>query len=368
MTIIIILAILYNRKKDKEMRRSIEQSKQALQSARSREGRKKNPMAQTHHYAKDHDSDVEGDLAFEDPEWGRLSPDASLVQCIICEPPYREVSVGSDRSFFHFCQSYNAAKGTDQPVGFPQALEDNCISALRIARTMRILHLRRRSDDPLECINPYGIFISANGQLAIRVPGSVMGGFEEQRWNAPESKRQEDVSQSIDIFSLGLVMWQLVCRETPFGEIDPYSAATRIAAGHRPSTRDLTSSPLNQLIQECWEQEPTSRPPLNTVISQLESISGSGAENPNQYIAIPQKQKKANPLDKQRLGGGGGRGGAIPMKEYSRQQPTVVTSSAPSPSVRQVMNPLHQQQRPLLSSSSTASFDNTAQNVPKDDW
>jgi serine/threonine protein kinase len=40
------------------------------------------------------------------------------------------------------------------------------------------------------------------------------------RWNAPETKRgEEEITSQADIYSLGLVLWELVTKEMPFGEL-----------------------------------------------------------------------------------------------------------------------------------------------------
>jgi hypothetical protein len=64
-----------------------------------------------------------------------------------------------------------------------QSIKDEKLCALHIARGMRVLYLRYGSISAIESINPHGVFVSANGTLAIRIPGTEIGGFEEQRYS-----------------------------------------------------------------------------------------------------------------------------------------------------------------------------------------
>jgi hypothetical protein len=61
-----------------------------------------------------------GALAFEDPEWGCLSSDGHLVKCMVCEPPYKIIDVGTDRSLYQFHRNCNASLNTENPIELPK--------------------------------------------------------------------------------------------------------------------------------------------------------------------------------------------------------------------------------------------------------
>ena len=47
------------------------------------------------------------------------------------------------------------------------------------------------------------------------------------RWRAPEITRGETYSEKADIYSFGLIIWELFTGEVPFAELDPIRASLK---------------------------------------------------------------------------------------------------------------------------------------------
>uniref|UniRef100_A0A6B2L3A0 Protein kinase domain-containing protein n=1 Tax=Arcella intermedia TaxID=1963864 RepID=A0A6B2L3A0_9EUKA len=79
-------------------------------------------------------------------------------------------------------------------------------------------------------------------------------------WLAPEVLENEYYSPAVDVYAAGVVFWELVTRESFFGEISFLSRVEEmIVAGLRP---DIGECPAfyTQIIERCWSGNPNNRP------------------------------------------------------------------------------------------------------------
>ena len=69
---------------------------------------------------------------------------------------------------------------------------------------------------------------------------------------APEVLRQEDFTEKTDVFSFGMVLWEMFARVEPYSGMDTARIAEYVLSGGRPAIpADLPES-LAALIQRCW--------------------------------------------------------------------------------------------------------------------
>jgi len=98
------------------------------------------------------------------------------------------------------------------------------------------------------------------------------------RWMAPEVFSRNDYDEKIDVFSFGIVMFEVLTGEIPYADTWPLNAGVNpriglhIVNGFRPNVRLVQSGhPTRavQLMQECWASSPQERPDFATVSQQL---------------------------------------------------------------------------------------------------
>lgn len=86
-------------------------------------------------------------------------------------------------------------------------------------------------------------------------------------WMAPEVFEGSNYSEKCDVFSWGIILWEVITRKKPFDEIGG-SAFCIMWAVHRgtrpPLIRDLPE-PIETLMTRCWDKEPSQRPSMNEV-------------------------------------------------------------------------------------------------------
>lgn len=106
-------------------------------------------------------------------------------------------------------------------------------------------------------------------------------------WMAPEVFEGSNYTEKCDIFSWGIILWEVLSRRKPFNEI--YGSAYRIMwaihTGKRPPLLDGCPKPIEQLMTSCWSKDPLARPSMDEVVRIMTLLFQffSGYEEPLQY-------------------------------------------------------------------------------------
>ncbi|KAG7509982.1 mitogen-activated protein kinase kinase kinase 9 [Solea senegalensis] len=96
-------------------------------------------------------------------------------------------------------------------------------------------------------------------------------------WMAPEVIRSSMFSKGSDVWSYGVLLWELLTGEVPFRGIDGLAVAYGVAMNKLalpiPST---CPEPFARLMEECWSSDPHARPQFTSVLDHLTAIEESG--------------------------------------------------------------------------------------------
>ncbi|XP_040831299.1 mitogen-activated protein kinase kinase kinase 9 isoform X3 [Ochotona curzoniae] len=96
-------------------------------------------------------------------------------------------------------------------------------------------------------------------------------------WMAPEVIRASMFSKGSDVWSYGVLLWELLTGEVPFRGIDGLAVAYGVAMNKLalpiPST---CPEPFARLMEDCWNPDPHSRPSFTSILDQLTTIEESG--------------------------------------------------------------------------------------------
>lgn len=111
-------------------------------------------------------------------------------------------------------------------------------------------------------------------------------------WMAPEVFEGSKYTEKCDIFSWGIVLWEVLSRQKPFKDVDnTYSIMWKIHKGERPPIVTDWPQPIQNLMTSCWATKPDLRPSMQLVVEVMHDLVQSfpGADEPLEYEFINQQ-------------------------------------------------------------------------------
>ncbi|XP_049535698.1 mitogen-activated protein kinase kinase kinase 7 [Anopheles darlingi] len=92
-------------------------------------------------------------------------------------------------------------------------------------------------------------------------------------WMAPEVFEGSTYTEKCDVFSWGIILWEVIAREQPFKHIDTsFAIMWRVHQGSRPPLIENCPKPIEQLMVRCWSQNPAHRPSMKEVVSIMNGL------------------------------------------------------------------------------------------------
>jgi hypothetical protein len=101
------------------------------------------------------------------------------------------------------------------------------------------------------------------------------------RWMAPEVIKHAKYDRKVDVFSFGIVLWELLSGELPYAELSPLQAAAAVvseglrpalAAAEPPAPAPPLPGALQALMAACWALAPPARPEFTDVEATLATL------------------------------------------------------------------------------------------------
>ncbi|GAB2209960.1 hypothetical protein Droror1_Dr00027189 [Drosera rotundifolia] len=102
---------------------------------------------------------------------------------------------------------------------------------------------------------------------------SAQSGFGTPQWMAPEVLRNESSNETSDVFSFGVILWELVTESIPWNDLNPLQVVGVVGFMNRRLDIPECVDPLvSALINECWETNPELRPSFEVVLQRMTGI------------------------------------------------------------------------------------------------
>jgi len=96
-------------------------------------------------------------------------------------------------------------------------------------------------------------------------------------WTAPEVLRGEQYDESADVFSFGIVLWEVLSRKPPYQGVEPNVIIGKVISqpNFRPPIPVNTHSKYREyvaLMAACWNDNPRMRPTFTQINEKLKTI------------------------------------------------------------------------------------------------
>nr|XP_018685715.1 PREDICTED: serine/threonine-protein kinase HT1-like isoform X1 [Musa acuminata subsp. malaccensis] len=205
------------------------------------------------------------------------------VFCIITE----YMAGGSLRKYLH----------NHEPHSLPHSLVLKL--ALDIARGMSYLHSQGIIHRDLKSEN-----ILVGEDLSVKVAdfgisclesqcGSGKGFTSTHRWMAPEMIKEKIHTRKVDVYSFGIVLWELLTALIPFHDMTPEQAAYAVAHKNaRPALPASCPLAFSHLMSRCWATNPDKRLQFYEIVAMLESYQESLEVDPTFFLSFKPVQQK----------------------------------------------------------------------------
>lgn len=138
----------------------------------------------------------------------------------------------------------------------------------------------------------------------------------------------ERVSEKADVWSMGVVMWEMLMREMPYQDLTPQQILMGLMCGNLhldvPSWCDAE---WRGLLEACLEPNPANRPSMKELARQLEAIRDQQVAQQAADAAAGCASRRASSSGAACCGGGGGAGGG-PVESAACGSPCAAAAAA----------------------------------------
>ncbi|XP_034006318.1 mitogen-activated protein kinase kinase kinase 7 isoform X3 [Trematomus bernacchii] len=106
-------------------------------------------------------------------------------------------------------------------------------------------------------------------------------------WMAPEVFEGSNYSEKCDVFSWGIILWEVITRRKPFDEIGgpAFRIMWAVHNGTRPPLIKNLPKTLESLMTRCWSKDPSQRPSMEEIVKIMTHLMKyfPGYDEPLQY-------------------------------------------------------------------------------------
>ncbi|KAF3437042.1 hypothetical protein FNV43_RR19795 [Rhamnella rubrinervis] len=193
------------------------------------------------------------------------------VFCIITE----YLAGGSLRKYLHHQEPHSV------PLTLVLKLALDIARGMQYLHSQGILHRDLKSENLLlgedMCVKVADFGISCLESQC----GSAKGFTGTYRWMAPEMIKEKHHTKKVDVYSFGIVLWELLTALTPFENMTPEQAAFAVSQKNaRPPLPSACPMAFSHLINRCWSSSPDKRPHFDEIVSILEGYAESVEQDP----------------------------------------------------------------------------------------
>jgi serine/threonine protein kinase len=177
--------------------------------------------------------------------------------------------------------------------------------ALGICSGLKLLHKKDIVHKDLKSLN---ILLDGNGipKIADFGTASVIKdnktmtageGVGSPCWMAPEICQNGKPSKKSDIYSFGMILWEIMAGKAPYeNKRNTMSILMDVSNGKRETIPSNCPAEIAHLIQQCWSQDPSERPDVDVIIATLNQIQKKLKPEAPKFYKPTLPKEMTNPL------------------------------------------------------------------------
>ena len=120
----------------------------------------------------------------------------------------------------------------------------------------------------------FGLMACVKRRLFSNEAYNMTGGTGTLIYMAPEVILREAYTEMVDIYSFGVILWQMTSGMTPFVGMQESDYMNEVVLlGNRPKIPEYLPASMIQLIERCWERNPQQRPSCMEILGILDQLS-----------------------------------------------------------------------------------------------
>eukprot|EP00727_Mastigamoeba_balamuthi_P005751 m51a1_g1796 putative serine threonine kinase (1102) ;mRNA; f:418404-422879 len=163
-----------------------------------------------------------------------------------------------------------------QAIQMPQAVEvlSSVCHGLVYLHNTGIIHRDLRASNVL--VNKkWDVKLSDFGLPLLKALNQNKSGSRNVAWMAPEALSDNAFTDRTDVYSFGMVMYEVIIRDVPFKGVNAMTVVSTILAGGRPEVPDSIvattgfSDHYVDLMRSCWAHHPKERPKVTAMLEAM---------------------------------------------------------------------------------------------------
>lgn len=87
---------------------------------------------------------------------------------------------------------------------------------------------------------------------------------------APEVIKGKEYTEKADVFSFGIILWEIATRQPPYRNLTAVQVGLQVAHNKlRPKIPKNVPSNFSFLMQRCWDTDPNMRPSFKQCVREI---------------------------------------------------------------------------------------------------
>jgi len=164
--------------------------------------------------------------------------------------------------------------GTPLPRGLAMRMMGDCAHGMNYLHSLSppIIHRDLKSQNLLVAPD-FSVKVADFGLSRECLQTAAMTRVGSVQWAAPEVLLGQSYSHKCDMWSFGVVCWEVLTARVPFDGMSQAAVATQVAMeGMRLPVPPGVSIRLLRLIARCWSEQPEQRPEFSTLAIELQAV------------------------------------------------------------------------------------------------